>query len=79
MQASSTQPELRVRVPEKIQVALEAYATEHGFSIDTAIELAIASFLDVDAVTYDGCQPVTTPGQLREENEILKYRLAKRQ
>jgi hypothetical protein len=49
MQASSTQPELRVSVPEKIQVALEAYATEHGFSIDTAIELAIASFLDVDA------------------------------
>jgi hypothetical protein len=77
MQASSTQSELRVSVPEKIQAALQAYATENGFPIDTAIELAIASFLDVDAVTYDGCQPVTTPGQLREENEILKYRLAK--
>jgi hypothetical protein len=40
------------------------------------IELALSQFLDLDAVTYDDCNPVMSPGQLREENAMLKGQLA---
>jgi hypothetical protein len=76
MQASSTTSELRIEVPEKIRLALEAYATERNYSIDFVMELALSQFLDLDGVTFDDCQPVVSPGQLREENEILKRQLA---
>ena len=75
MQTSNAPPELTLRLPKKIQAALEAYAQEHDFPIDLVLEMAISSFLDVDAVTFDDCNPVLTPGQLREENLILKQQL----
>lgn len=79
MQTSSTTSELRFQVPEKIRVALEAYAAEHQFSLDFVMELALSQFLDLDGVTFEDCQPVMSPGQLREEVEILKRQLAAKQ
>jgi hypothetical protein len=76
MQTSNTASELLIRLPEKIQVALDAYANENQFPLELVVEMAIASFLDVDAVTYNDCHPVITPGQLREENIILKQQIA---
>ncbi|MGI0494314.1 hypothetical protein ACN4EG_21210 [Alkalinema pantanalense CENA528] len=79
MQPSETQAELRVRVPEQVRAALEAYAADRNFSMDFVIELALSQFLDLDAVTFEDCNPVMTPGQLREQIEILQYQLAKQQ
>jgi hypothetical protein len=66
---------LQVEVPEKVRSALEAYAAERNYSIDFVMELALSQFLDLDGVTFDDCNPVLSPGQLREENEILKHKL----
>ena len=65
MQTSNVRSELRVQIPEKIRQALEAYASENQFPMDLVIEMALAQFLDVDAVTFDDCNPVMSPGQLR--------------
>jgi hypothetical protein len=75
MQPIKTASELIIRLPDKIQAALDVYASENQFPIELVVEMAIASFLDVDAVTYNDCNPVTTPGQLREENLILKQQM----
>jgi len=77
MQTSNVRSELRVQLPEKIRQALEAYASENQFPMDLVIEMALAQFLDVDAVTFDDCNPVMSPGQLREEIEVLRYQLDK--
>ncbi|MCY7272196.1 hypothetical protein C7B65_24880 [Phormidesmis priestleyi ULC007] len=77
MQTSNVRSELRVQIPEKIRQALEAYASENQFPMDLVIEMALAQFLDVDAVTFDDCNPVMSPGQLREEIEVLRYQLDK--
>lgn len=77
MQTSNVRSELRVQIPEKIRQALEAYASENQFPMDLVIEMALAQFLDVDAVTFDDCNPVMSPGQLREEIEVLRYQLGK--
>ena len=76
MQISSPTSELRVQVPAPIKSALEAYAADRNFSLDLVLELALSQFLDLDAVTFADCDPVMTPGQLRQENEILKHQLA---
>jgi hypothetical protein len=70
------QTSLQVEVPEKVRSAMEAYAAERNYSIDFVMELALSQFLDLDGVTFDDCNPVLSPGQLREENEILKHKLA---
>jgi hypothetical protein len=70
------QTSLQVEVPEKVRSALEAYAAERNYSVDFVMELALSQFLDLDGVTFDDCNPVLSPGQLREENEILKHKLA---
>jgi hypothetical protein len=75
MQTSSVTSELRVQVPEQIRSALEAYAADRNFSLDFVLELALSQFLDLDAVTFEDCDPVITPGQLREENARLKSQL----
>ncbi len=80
MQISSVMTsELKFTVPEKIRSALEVYAVERNYSIDFVMELALSQFLDLDGVTFDDCQPVMNPGQLREENEILKRQLTAKQ
>lgn len=45
-------------VPDKIKAALLAYATEMDYPIEVVIEMAIASFLDEDAVSFTDCRPV---------------------
>jgi UDP-3-O-acyl-N-acetylglucosamine deacetylase len=75
MLTSSATSALQFEVPEKVRSALEAYATERNYSIDFVMELALSQFLDLDGVTFDDCNPVLSPGQLREENEILRHKL----
>jgi hypothetical protein len=79
MQTSSPTTELRIQVPEKICLALEAYAAERKFSPEFVVEMALSQFLDADGVTFEDCDPVLNPGKLREQVEILQYQLAKLQ
>lgn len=45
-------------LPEKIQLGLRTYAAQTNFPVEAVIEMAIAGFLDADAVNFPGCQPV---------------------
>ncbi len=72
MQHPQTESQLQIKVPVQIQRALEAYAAENQFPLELVIEMALAQFLDVDAVTFEDCNPVMSPGRLREELEMLK-------
>lgn len=72
MKSPHTESLLQIQVPEKIRQALEAYATENQFPIELVVEMALAQFLDVDAVTFEDCDSVMSPGRLREELEMLK-------
>lgn len=76
MQTSNAPSEVTLHLPENIQAALKAYAHDYQISLDDVLEMAIANFLDVDAINFEDCKPVMTPGQLREENDILKQQLA---
>jgi hypothetical protein len=74
MPISSATAELRVRA--LIRSALEADVTDRNFSLDLVLELALAQFLDLEAVTFSNYDPVITLGQLCAENAILKDQLA---
>ena len=52
-------------VPEKIKLALTAYAAELEYPIEAVIEMAIAGFLDEDAISFIDCQPMSTNGKLK--------------
>lgn len=45
------------RLPEKIRVALIERAAEIEYPIEAVIEMAIASFLDSDALGFADCKP----------------------
>ena len=45
------------RLPERIQAAPIARAAEIEYPIATAIEMAIASFLDTEALGFVDCKP----------------------
>lgn len=45
------------RFPERIRAALIARAAEIEYPIEAVIEMAIASFLDTDALGFADCQP----------------------
>ena len=45
------------RLPERIQAAPLARAAEIEYPIATAIEMAIASFLDTEALGFVDCKP----------------------
>jgi hypothetical protein len=45
------------RLPERIQAALVARATEIEYPIEAVIEMAIASFLDTEALGFADCKP----------------------
>ena len=62
-------------LPTNIREALEAYAEETDLPVEFVIEMAIASFLDVDAVTFSDCR-IDSPGRLREQIEMLRIELA---
>ncbi|MER3475918.1 MAG: hypothetical protein C4287_04295 [Leptolyngbya sp. ERB_1_2] len=54
------------------------YAESIDYPVELVVEMAIAGFLDVDALTFTDCR-VTSPGQLREKIEILELQLAQAQ
>jgi hypothetical protein len=45
------------RLPERIQAALTARAAEIEYPIEAVIEMAIASFLDTEALGFADCKP----------------------
>ncbi|MHC5778630.1 hypothetical protein [Nostoc sp.] len=44
-------------LPERIRAALIARATEIEYPIEAVIEMAIASFLDTEALGFADCKP----------------------
>ncbi|MFN6528830.1 hypothetical protein [Nostoc sp. ChiSLP03a] len=44
-------------LPERIRAALIARATEIEYPIEAVIEMAIASFLDTEALSFTDCKP----------------------
>jgi len=45
------------RLPERIRTALIARAAEIEYPIETVVEMAIASFLDSEALGFADCKP----------------------
>jgi hypothetical protein len=70
-------------LPPNIRAALEEYAIASEMPIEFVIEMArssrypqgVASFLDLDSTTFADCR-TDSPGQLREQIEILQIQLA---
>ncbi|MBD1925981.1 hypothetical protein H6F74_06740 [Trichocoleus sp. FACHB-90] len=57
-QLSPTDAEIILgRLPERIQAALIARAAEIEYPIEAVIEMAIASFLDTEALGFADCKP----------------------
>ena len=44
-------------LPEKIKLALIARASKIDYPIEAVIEMAIASFLDTEALSFVDCKP----------------------
>jgi hypothetical protein len=63
--SSATAQSFLEAVPEKIKTALTAYAAELDYPVEAVIEMAIAGFLDEDALTFADCQPMTSNGKLK--------------
>jgi hypothetical protein len=56
-QISSTDAEIILRrLPEWIQDALIARATEIDYPVEAILEMAIASFLDTEALSFADCK-----------------------
>jgi hypothetical protein len=45
------------RLPERIQTALVARAADIEYPIEAVIEMAIASYLDTEALGFADCKP----------------------
>jgi hypothetical protein len=45
------------RLPERIRAAMIARATEIEYPIEAVVEMAIASFLDTEALGFADCKP----------------------
>ena len=45
------------RLPQRIRSALIARATEIEYPVEAVIEMAIASFLDTEALGFADCKP----------------------
>jgi hypothetical protein len=57
-QLSPTDAEIILgRLPERIRAALIARAAEIEYPIEAVIEMAIASFLDTEALGFADCKP----------------------
>lgn len=57
-QLSSTDAEVILgRLPERIRTALANRAAEIDYPIESVIEMAIASFLDSEALGFADCKP----------------------
>ncbi|AFY59352.1 hypothetical protein [Synechococcus sp. PCC 6312] len=44
-------------LPQRVQDALIARASEIDYPVEAIIEMAIASFLDTEALSFADCQP----------------------
>lgn len=44
-------------LPERIQRALLAHSKETNYPLEMVLEMAIAGFLDSDAITFTDCRP----------------------
>jgi hypothetical protein len=62
-------------LPTHIREALEEYAIASEMPIEFVIEMAIATFLDLDSTIFGDCRP-ESPGQMKEQIEILQIQLA---
>jgi hypothetical protein len=62
-------------LPDAIVEALEDHADAYGMTDAQILELAIAQFLDLEAVSFSEVEKLKGLGALREENAILKARL----
>jgi hypothetical protein len=57
-QLSNTDAEvILARLPERIQAAMVDRANEIEYPIEAVIEMAIASFLDTEALGFADCKP----------------------
>ncbi|MBC1195737.1 hypothetical protein H0901_10805 [Microcystis aeruginosa BLCCF158] len=57
-QISSTDAEIILRrLPDWIRDALIARATEIDYPVEAILEMAIASFLDTEALSFADCKP----------------------
>ncbi|ELR97356.1 hypothetical protein [Gloeocapsa sp. PCC 73106] len=57
-QISSADAEIILKcLPDWIQEALIARATEIDYPVEAIIEMAIASFLDTEALSFADCKP----------------------
>jgi hypothetical protein len=45
------------RLPERIKTALITHANEIEYPIEAVLEMAIASFLDTEALSFVDCKP----------------------
>ena len=45
------------RLPERIRSAMIARATEIEYPVEAVVEMAIASFLDTEALGFADCKP----------------------
>ncbi len=45
------------RLPERIRQALVIRATEIEYPVEAVVEMAIASFLDTEALAFADCKP----------------------
>lgn len=45
------------RLPQRIQTALKNRAAEIEYPLEAVIEMALASFLDAEALGFADCQP----------------------
>jgi hypothetical protein len=46
-------------LPDKIKRAIVTYAEEMEYPVEAVLEIAIAGFLDPEALSFTDCQPMT--------------------
>lgn len=44
-------------LPQRIQSALTSHAAEIDYPVEAVVEMAIASFLDSEAISFADCKP----------------------
>jgi hypothetical protein len=64
--SSKAASDLMGAVPEKIRSALVAYAAEIDYPIEAVVEMALASFLDEDAMSFQDCRPLAAMAMERK-------------
>jgi hypothetical protein len=63
-------------MPDPVIEGIEAFAESHGMSAAQVIELALSSFLRIDATSFAEIEQSPSPGQLKEELAIAQLQLA---